>query len=89
MSVTILDEKSEITFLTRGMLRLKKRPGWGLSVFSLSDTSTGVCLRGVKYELENAVLDNRFPLGVSNEFDAPEAEIAVEQGILLVMQTKK
>ena len=89
MSVTILDEKSEITFLTRGMLRLKKRPGWGLSVFSLSDTSTGVCLRGVKYELENAVLDNRFPLGVSNEFDAPEAEIAVGQGILLVMQTKK
>ena len=88
-SVTILDEKSEITFLTRGMLRLKKRPGWGLSVFSLSDTSTGVCLRGVKYELENAALDNRFPLGVSNEFDAPEAEIAVEQGILLVMQTKK
>ena len=89
MSVTILDEKSEITFLTRGMLRLKKRPGWGLSVFSLSDTSTGVCLRGVKYELENAALDNRFPLGVSNEFDAPEAEIAVGQGILLVMQTKK
>ena len=41
MSVTILDEKSEITFLTRGMLRLKKRPGWGLSVFSLSDASTG------------------------------------------------
>ena len=33
MSVTILDEKSEITFLTRGMLRLKKRPGWGLVRF--------------------------------------------------------
>ena len=43
----------------------------------------------MKYELENAVLDNRFPLGVSNEFDAPEAEIAVGQGILMVMQTKK
>ena len=88
-SVTILDEGTEITFLTHGTLRLKKRPGWGLSVFSLSDASTGVCLRGVKYELENAALDNRFPLGVSNEFDAPEAEIAVGQGILLVMQTKK
>ena len=49
----------------------------------------GVCLRGVKYELENAALDNRFPLGVSNEFDAPEAEITVEQGVLMVMQTKK
>ena len=88
-SVTILDEGSEISFLTHGTLRLKKRPGWGLSVFSLSDASTGVCLRGVKYELENAALDNRFPLGVSNEFDAPEAEITVEQGVLMVMQTKK
>ena len=88
-SVTILDEGSEINFLTHGTLRLKKRPGWGLSVFSLSDASTGVCLRGVKYELENAALDNRFPLGVSNEFDAPEAEITVEQGVLMVMQTKK
>ena len=88
-SVTILDEGSEISFLTHGTLRLKKRPGWGLSVFSLSDASTGVCLRGVKYELENAALDNRFPLGVSNEFDAPEAEITVEQGVLMVMQKKK
>jgi len=88
-SVTILDEGSVISFLTHGTLRLKKRPGWGLSVFSLSDASTGVCLRGVKYELENAALDNRFPLGVSNEFDAPEAEITVEQGVLMVMQTKK
>lgn len=87
-SVTILDEGSVISFLTHGTLRLKKRPGWGLSVFSLSDASTGVCLRGVKYELENAALDNRFPLGVSNEFDAPEAEITVEQGVLMVMQTK-
>ena len=58
-------------------------------MFSLSDASTGVCLRGVKYELENAALDNRFPLGVSNEFDAPEAEITVEQGVLIVMQNKK
>ena len=66
-SVTILDEGSEINFLTHGTLRLKKRPGWGLS----------------------AALDNRFPLGVSNEFDAPEAEITVEQGVLMVMQTKK
>lgn len=87
--MTILDEGSEISFLTHGTLRLKKRPGWGLSVFSLSDASTGVCLRGVKYELENAALGNRFPLGVSNEFDAPEAEITVEQGVLMVMQTKK
>ena len=82
--MTILDENSELTFLTHGTFRLKKRPGWGLSVFSLSDTSTGVCLRGVKYELENAVLDNRFPLGVSNHFIGNPITVSVRDGSLLI-----
>ena len=70
-------------------LRLPRRKGWGLSVFSLTDRCTGVCLRGVKYRLEDAVLTNRVPLGVSNEFAAPEAEISLTQGILMIAQTKK
>ena len=36
-NVTILDEREEITFLTGGTLRLPRRKGWGLSVFSLTD----------------------------------------------------
>ena len=88
-NVTILDEREEITFLTGGTLRLPRREGWGLSVFSLTDRCTGVCLRGVKYRLEDAVLTNRVPLGVSNEFAAPEAEISLTQGILMIAQTKK
>ena len=88
-NVTILDECEEITFLTGGTLRLPRRKGWGLSVFSLTDRCTGVCLRGVKYRLEDAVLTNRVPLGVSNEFAAPEAEISLTQGILMIAQTKK
>ena len=81
--------REEITFLTGGTLRLPRRKGWGLSVFSLTDRCTGVCLRGVKYRLEDAVLTNRVPLGVSNEFAAPEAEISLTQGILMIAQTKK
>jgi thiamine pyrophosphokinase len=88
-NVTILDEREEITFLTGGTLRLPRRKGWSLSVFSLTDRCTGVCLRGVKYRLEDAVLTNRVPLGVSNEFAAPEAEISLTQGILMIAQTKK
>ena len=88
-NVTILDEREEITFLTGGTLRLPRRKGWGLSVFSLTDRCTGVCLRGVKYRLEDAVLTNRVPLGVSNEFAAPESEISLTQGILMIAQTKK
>lgn len=41
-AVTILDEREEITFLTGGTLRLPRRKGWGLSVFSLTDRCTGV-----------------------------------------------
>ena len=87
--VTILGQGTEITFLTHGTIHLPKRPGWALSVFSLSDACTGVCLRGVKYKLEGVTLTNRFPLGVSNEFEAPEAEISLTEGIMMIVQAKK
>ena len=58
-------------------------------MFSLSDVCTGVCLRGVKYKLEGVTLTNRFPLGVSNEFEAPEAEISLTEGIMMIVQAKK
>ncbi len=60
-------------------------PGCGyLSVFSLGDHAEGVCLRGLKYELEDAVLSNDMPLGVSNERIGVPAEICVRRGTLLV-----
>ena len=55
-----------------------------LSVFALSDVCRGVTLRGTKYPLEEGELTNAFPLGVSNEFAAPEAEISVREGALLI-----
>ncbi len=56
-----------------------------LSVFSLSEVSKGVSLRGLMYNMEGGVLTNDFPLGVSNEFIIDEeAEITVEDGTLLV-----
>lgn len=58
--------------------------GQTVSVFSLSDSSSGVYERGFKYTLENAVLESGFPLGVSNELEDECAEISVEHGELLV-----
>ena len=56
-----------------------------LSVFSLSEISKGVTLKGLMYNLDNATLTNDFPLGVSNEFIIDEeAEITVEDGTLLI-----
>lgn len=58
-----------------------------ISVFSLSDISEGVTLKGLKYELENNTLTSSFPLGVSNEFTVKTAEISVKNGILAVYYT--
>lgn len=59
-----------------------------ISVFSLSDKSEGVCEKGLKYNIENAVLTNGFPLGVSNEFIGEKAEISVKKGFLLIIYNR-
>ena len=60
-----------------------------LSVFALSDACRGVSIHGAKYALEDGTLSNAFPLGVSNEFAAPEAVIEVREGALLVIACKE
>ena len=56
-----------------------------LSIFSLTEKSYDVTLKGLMYTLDNGTLTNDFPLGVSNEFIIDEeAEISVGRGTLLV-----
>ena len=56
-----------------------------VAVFCPDGKAEGVYLKGLKYELDNAVISSEFPLGVSNSMAAPEAEIRVENGALLIM----
>ena len=77
-----------VTAVTDGKLTLTGGRGETVSVFSWTDRSEGVTLRGLKYPLENAVLTNTFALGVSNSFAEETAEITVARGTLLVMQEK-
>lgn len=56
-----------------------------VSVFAYSENASGITLKNLKYELQDAQLSASFPLGVSNEFIGEAAEITVEDGILLVI----
>lgn len=56
-----------------------------LSLFSLTEESVGVTIRGMKYPLEQAVLRNDFPIGISNEFTGETAVVSVERGQLVCM----
>ncbi len=56
-----------------------------VSVFCPDGRAEGVTIRGLKYETNDIVISSSFPLGVSNSFAAPEAEIGVRSGRLLIM----
>lgn len=73
-----------LTAITSDSIRINGTVGSTLSVFSLTDRSEGVTLRGLKYPLENHTLLNTAALGVSNEFISESAEIFVGNGTLLI-----
>ena len=54
-----------------------------LSLFSLSEKSEGVTIKGMKYPLDRAVIHNDFPVGISNEFTGEQALVSVEKGQLV------
>lgn len=55
-----------------------------ISVFALEHEAKGVTEKGLKYEIEDAVLSSGFPIGVSNEFIGCESQITVREGTLLI-----
>lgn len=56
-----------------------------VSVFCFGAKAEGVSIKGLKYGLDGAEIYPDFPLGVSNSFSSTEAEINVENGMLLIM----
>jgi len=64
-----------------GTLRL--RGSGTVSVFAWGGRAGGVTIHGLKYPLENAILQDDTPLGVSNVLDG-EGYITLEHGVLLV-----
>lgn len=78
-----------LTVITNGTLCFPPNVSGFISVFSYSEKSKGVFLKGLKYELNDATLTNTFPIGVSNEFIGNESVITVKSGTLLVVFPKE
>lgn len=83
----LVDEHHQIFAIKDTTCRIARGAWRSLSVFSVSDRSEGITMRGVKYSLTDAVMENTFPLGVSNSFTADHAEITVRKGTLLIVLT--
>lgn len=74
-----------ITVIRNGSIRFDGEKTGIVSVFCCGETAQGVTIRGLKYPLENAVLKNTLPIGVSNAFIGEKSEISVLNGSLAVM----
>ena len=88
--VLLANERTEIRILTAGRTLRLARQNWGyFSLLPLEGPAGGVTITGGRYPLANATLPPDWPLGVSNEFAAPEAEIRLSCGSLAVFCTLK
>lgn len=86
--VRLVGTDTDATVLTGGSLRIPRRDGWSLSLFSLSERCEGVAIRGAEYGGDGMTLEGRLPMGVSNVWASDAAEIEVQSGILLVMLSR-
>lgn len=88
-SGVLVDEKNYVYAVSdEDNITLNKLEGYKVSLLSLTDKVTGVTTTGLEYELDNAVLENTFPLGISNEFIENTAKISIKSGNLLVILSK-
>ena len=85
LDVVAVGERERIALLVGpGELPIEAADGGIVSVFSLTDASTGVVEEGLKYGLDGVTLTNRTSWGLSNELVGTAARISVESGTLAV-----
>lgn len=87
-TVWFLDGKNRATLQGPGALTVKNPGDFLISLFTFGESCEGVTIRGVKYPLDNYLMNNSFPIGVSNEFAGEEAEISHTAGKLLIILAK-
>ncbi len=73
-----------ITSITDSGIRFPAGMKGDISVFSFDEKSTGVTEKGLKYTLDNAVVENCNPIGVSNSFIGQESYVEVANGTLII-----
>ena len=81
----LVDGTGMVLVLQNESVHFRKELEGTMSLLALTREAKGVNIRGMKYPLENAVITNDFPIGISNEFIGEAAEVSVENGELVCM----
>lgn len=81
----LMDGNGMILVIKNEEVRFRENMEGYLSLFAMGQRAEGVTIKGLKYELEDAVITNDFPIGISNEFIGKMGSISVENGELCCM----
>ncbi|SLM33064.1 ThiN [Desulfamplus magnetovallimortis] len=93
----IVDDNNEIYLLSKRCFSyapeiskdicIKGKPGDLLSIIPLSETVTGITLKGLKYPIENACMEMGTSKGISNVFTEKNAMISIKEGSVLITKS--
>ena len=76
-------ETALVRVLLPGQYKFPAQKDVYVSLFPMCGAVHGLCLRGFRYPLENAVLEPASTLGTSNEFAAQAGHVSFSQGTLI------
>ena len=89
VSISIVDTHNRIRMISQSLTIAKEKQfGDYVSVLPVAGTAYDVTLKGMKYPLQDAVLQQFSSVGVSNEIVGEVAEITVTEGTLLVIESR-
>lgn len=81
----IMDADVMMTVIKDESIRFNSGMEGFMSLFALGDRAEGVSITGMKYLLDQAVVTNDYPVGISNEFIGKEGQVTVSRGMLLII----
>lgn len=84
-SGTLVGDGYSVTLIKNSQIEFDEIESGTISVFSFSDKSENVCIKNLKYEIQNFTMYSSCVRGISNEFTGKKAKISVEHGELVIM----
>lgn len=85
----LVSDDYTITSITDSRISFQSYMKGDISVFSFDEKAEGVTEKGLLYTLDNAVLKNSVPMGISNSFIGQESFVSVANGTLIIYYTGK
>lgn len=84
----LISDDDIVSVYSPGTYAIPKLEGYSLSLFSYSTSVENICISGTLYQLNNGIINNSFPIGISNVIVDDNALISFSDGKLLVIQSK-